>query len=330
MEWSIQQISRLAGTTSRTLRHYDAVGLVPPSRVGENGYRYYDELALVRLQRVLLLRELGLGLSEIGAILDREVEEAPALTTHLSLLRQERDRLARQIAAVEHTITALKGGTELMAETMFDGFDHTQYKDEVEQRWGKDAYARSDAWWRGMSDRDRTSWKAQVEQLGKDWIWLHAARTAAVTLPLLTALFMMVAMPGPATALKLDPENTIYLDLKDGRVVIRLRPDLAPNHVAHIKKLTREGFYDGLVFHRVIDGFMAQTGDPTGTGAGGSKYPDIKAEFNHMPFARGTVGMARSSSPDSANSQFFICFDDATFLDGQYTGPKSDQLYRPG
>ncbi len=170
MEWSIQQIARLAGTTSRTLRHYDDLGLVPPSRIGDNGYRYYDELALVRLQRVLLLRDLGLGLSEIGAILDREVDEAPALTTHLSLLRLEQDRLARQIAAVEHTIEALKGGTELMAKTMFDGFDHTQYKDEVEQRWGKDAYARSDAWWRGMSDSDRASWKAQVERLGADWI----------------------------------------------------------------------------------------------------------------------------------------------------------------
>jgi peptidylprolyl isomerase len=136
---------------------------------------------------------------------------------------------------------------------------------------------------------------------------------------LVTALFVLLAVPGPASALKLDPENTIYLDLKDGRVVIRLRPDLAPGHVAHIKKLTREGFYNGLVFHRVIDGFMAQTGDPTGTGTGGSKYPDLKAEFNHMPFVRGTVGMARSNSPDSANSQFFICFADARFLDGKYT-----------
>lgn len=179
MEWSIQQIARLAGTTSRTLRHYDDLGLVPPSRVGDNGYRYYDEPALVRLQRVLLLRELGLGLSEIGAILDREVDEAPALTTHLSLLRQERDRLARQIAAVEHTIEALKGGTELMAETMFDGFDHTQYREEVEERWGKDAYARSDAWWRGLSDEDRRAWKSQVERLGKDWI--AAANDEGVT-----------------------------------------------------------------------------------------------------------------------------------------------------
>src|SRR5690606_9926760 len=158
MEWSIQQIARLAGTTSRTLRHYDDLGLVPPSRIGSNGYRYYDELALVRLQRVLLLRELGLGLSEIGDVLARELEEESALTTHLSLLRQEQDRLTRQIAAVEHTIHALKGGEDFMAESMFDGFDHTQYKDEVEQRWGKDAYVRSDSCWSWLSDGDRQNW----------------------------------------------------------------------------------------------------------------------------------------------------------------------------
>ncbi|WP_244540279.1 peptidylprolyl isomerase [Kaistia soli] len=118
---------------------------------------------------------------------------------------------------------------------------------------------------------------------------------------------------------KLDPENTIYLDLKDGRVVIQLRPDLAPAHVAQIKKLTREGFYNGIVFHRVIDGFMAQTGDPTGTGTGGSNEPDLKAEFSKEHFKRGTLGMARAQDPDSANSQFFIMFADGGFLDGQYT-----------
>lgn len=169
MEWSIQQIARIAGTTSRTLRHYDELGLVPPSRIGSNGYRHYDEPALVRLQRVLLLRELGLGLPQIGEILAHEHAEASALTTHLSLLRQEQGRLARQIAAVEHTITALEEGKEIMAETMFDGFDHTQYRDEVEQRWGKEAYAQSDTWWRGMSDADRQAWMTQVEQLGRDW-----------------------------------------------------------------------------------------------------------------------------------------------------------------
>ena len=116
-----------------------------------------------------------------------------------------------------------------------------------------------------------------------------------------------------------DPENTLHLQLKDGLVVIQLLPDVAPGHVAQIKALAREGFYDGIVFHRVIEGFMAQTGDPTGTGMGGSERPNLKAEFNATPHLRGTVSMARSSNPDSANSQFFICFDDASYLDGQYT-----------
>jgi len=179
MEWSIQQIARLAGTTSRTLRHYGELGVVVPSRIGSNGYRYYDEQALVRLQRVLLLRELGLGLPQIAEVLAHHSDEAQALTTHLALLRQEQDRLARQIAAVEHTITALKGEEGLMVETMFDGFNHTQYQEEVEQRWGKDAYARSDAWYRGMSDEERRAWRGRAEQLGRDWI--AAAQAADIT-----------------------------------------------------------------------------------------------------------------------------------------------------
>ena len=116
-----------------------------------------------------------------------------------------------------------------------------------------------------------------------------------------------------------DPENTLVIDMTHGRVVIEMRPDLAPGHVAHIKKLAREGFYDGIVFHRVIDGFMAQTGCPQGTGTGGSSYPDLQAEFNDEPHVRGICSMARAQSPHSANSQFFIVFDDARFLDKQYT-----------
>ena len=115
-----------------------------------------------------------------------------------------------------------------------------------------------------------------------------------------------------------DPENTLFLDLKDGRVVIELRPDLAPKHVARVKELTRKGFYDGLVFHRVIEGFMAQTGDPKGDGTGGSGV-NIPAEFTPQPFERGTVGAARAANPNSADSQFFIVFDDASFLDNKYT-----------
>jgi len=114
-------------------------------------------------------------------------------------------------------------------------------------------------------------------------------------------------------------DNTVYMDTKDGRITIQLAPNLAPNHVMQIEKLVGDHFYDGVVFHRVIGGFMAQTGDPTGTGMGGSKLPDLKAEFTDTPFKRGTIGMARSSSPDSANSQFFICLGDAPFLNGQYT-----------
>jgi len=115
-----------------------------------------------------------------------------------------------------------------------------------------------------------------------------------------------------------DQENTLFIDTDHGRVVIELKPDLAPKHVARVKELAREGFYDGIVFHRVIDGFMAQTGDPTGSGMGGSGKK-LDAEFSDAPFQRGTVGAARSQSPNSADSQFFICFKDARFLDGQYT-----------
>ena len=116
-----------------------------------------------------------------------------------------------------------------------------------------------------------------------------------------------------------DTGNTLTLDLKSGPVVIKLRPDLAPGHVARIKELAGQGFYDGVVFHRVIPGFMAQTGDPTGTGSGGSDLPNLKAEFTATPHKRGTVSAARTNNPDSANSQFFICFDDAPWLDKQYS-----------
>ncbi|WP_339950936.1 peptidylprolyl isomerase [uncultured Albimonas sp.] len=116
-----------------------------------------------------------------------------------------------------------------------------------------------------------------------------------------------------------DPENTLVIELKDGPVYIQLLPQVAPKHVERIKTLAREDFYDGIVFHRVIEGFMAQTGDPTGTGRGGSDYEDLPAEFSNVPFERGTLGMARSQSPNSANSQFFIMFAQGSFLNGQYT-----------
>ena len=134
------------------------------------------------------------------------------------------------------------------------------------------------------------------------------------------AVALFAVLPIRANAQPLDPENTIYLQLATGRVVIKLRPDLAPNHVQRVKELTRAKFYDGLTFHRVIPGFMAQTGDPNGDGSGGSDKPDLKAEFTPTHFVHGIIGAALGAgNPDSANSQFFICLGDAPWLDGGYT-----------
>jgi peptidylprolyl isomerase len=138
-----------------------------------------------------------------------------------------------------------------------------------------------------------------------------------ITRRLLSAAALSLALAAPALAA--DPQNTIFLDTKDGRITIELRPDIAPKHAQQLKVLTKRGFYNGVVFHRVIDGFMAQTGDPKGNGTGGSDLPNVPAEFSKESFVRGTVGMARSSDPNSANSQFFICFREAPFLNGQYT-----------
>ena len=195
-EYSIQDIAKAAGTTSRTLRHYDGIGLLPPSRIGANGYRYYDDRALVRLQRILLLRELGLGLDAIARVLASqdaeashgarpEAAEAQILASHLELLHRERDRIDAQIGAVGRTIAVLQGraaapgaatgevreeeGGDLMSQNMFEGFDHTEHREEVEERWGKDAYARSDRWWRSMGDEERRAWQERTAQLGADW-----------------------------------------------------------------------------------------------------------------------------------------------------------------
>jgi DNA-binding transcriptional MerR regulator len=169
-DWAIQEVARMAGTTSRTLRHYDDIGLLKPSRVGGNGYRYYDGAALLQLQRILLLRELGLGLPAIAEVFQRQADPVAALTRHLRWLGEEQQRLARQARSVRQTIEIARAGGQLMAENMFDGFDHTQYRDEVEERWGKDAYATSDAWWRGMDAAEKRAWKSRVEDLGRDWI----------------------------------------------------------------------------------------------------------------------------------------------------------------
>ena len=178
MDWSVQQIAKLAGTTGRTLRHYDDIGLLRPSRTGNNGYRYYGQESLVRLQRILLLRDLGLGLPAIADVLANEADAERALGRHLAWLLQEQDRLGRQVASVRHTIEALQTGGTIMAEEMFDGFDHTQYREEIEQRWGKDAYATSDVWWRGMGAGEKAAWTEQSRQLGADWT---AAAASGVT-----------------------------------------------------------------------------------------------------------------------------------------------------
>jgi DNA-binding transcriptional MerR regulator len=173
MHWSIQEIARLTGVTSRTLRHYDAVGLLPAVRSTASGPRRYDRTALVRLQRILLLRDLGLGLGDIAGVLDSEQDEAQALRRHLVSLRAEQQRLARQIASVERTVAALEKDPEakedIMAKDMLDGFDHTQYEQEVTERWGRDAYAKSDAWWRGLGAKGQDEFKAQVKALSEAW-----------------------------------------------------------------------------------------------------------------------------------------------------------------
>ncbi|ACL38637.1 transcriptional regulator, MerR family [Pseudarthrobacter chlorophenolicus A6] len=168
-DWPIQDVARMAGTTSRTLRHYDDIGLLKPTRVGSNGYRYYNGGALLQLQRILLLRELGLGLPAIAEVFRHQADPVRALTRHLEWLDQEQERLARQVRSVRQTIETMQQGGNLVAEKMFDGFDHTQYKDEVEERWGKDAYAKSDAWWRGMDAAEKREWKSRSEGLGRDW-----------------------------------------------------------------------------------------------------------------------------------------------------------------
>lgn len=174
MPWSIQEIARLTGVTSRTLRHYDAVGLLPAARTTASGPRRYDRTALVRLQRILLLRDLGLGLGDIAEVLDSDQDEATALRRHLVSLRAEQERLTRQIASVERTIAAVERDPEqkesLMAKDMFDGFDHTRYEQEVTERWGRDAYRKSDDWWRGLTVEERQQWMVRVAALSQAWV----------------------------------------------------------------------------------------------------------------------------------------------------------------
>ncbi|MFF9913223.1 MerR family transcriptional regulator [Streptomyces sp. NPDC013457] len=169
MEWSIQEIARKAGTTSRTLRHYGERGLLEPSRIGANGYRYYDQAALVRLQRILLLRELGLSLPAIAEVLEGQRDTPAALRTHLLLLEQERERIGRQIEAVRTTLRKTEKGEELMAEEVFDGFDHTQYEAEVTERWGRDAYEKGDRWWRSLGAEEKQAFMDEQAGIARDF-----------------------------------------------------------------------------------------------------------------------------------------------------------------
>ncbi|GAB3138108.1 TipAS antibiotic-recognition domain-containing protein [Micromonospora sonneratiae] len=174
MEWSIHDIAHSAGTTSRTLRHYDAIGLLTPSRTGRNGHRYYDQDRLIRLQRILLLRELGLGLPAIAEILEGQQDTRTALHTHLELLEQERQRIERQIRSVQTTLRKTEKGEPLMATEIFDGFDHTQYEQEVTERWGRDAYVNGDRWWRSLSDTEKKKFQQQQLDIAHDYGQAHA------------------------------------------------------------------------------------------------------------------------------------------------------------
>ncbi|MEV8587052.1 MerR family transcriptional regulator [Streptomyces sp. NPDC051180] len=169
MEWSIQEIAKKAGTTSRTLRHYGERGLLEPSRIGANGYRYYDQEALVRLQRILLLRELGLSLPAIAEVLAGQRDTSAALRTHLALLEQERERIGRVIASVRTTLHKTERGEELMAEEVFDGFDHTTYEQEVTERWGREAYEKGDRWWRSLDAAQKRAFMDEQAGIARDF-----------------------------------------------------------------------------------------------------------------------------------------------------------------
>lgn len=178
MEWSINEVAQEAKITSRTLRHYDAVGILSPSRTAPDGRRFYDQNALIRLQRILMLRELGLGLAEIKSILQKNIPEKRALETHLRWIESERRRLDIQASSVRKTIDKLERKEQLIMADMFEGFDHTEYKDEVEQRWGSDAYREGDKWWNSMNKGEQKEWQADLQRLFEKWKALAAAKVS--------------------------------------------------------------------------------------------------------------------------------------------------------
>lgn len=168
-QWTIQEVAKLASTTSRTLRHYDQIGLLKPSAIGENGYRLYDSSALIRLQRILALRDLGMSLAHIAEVINRDLSEEEALMVLERQLVQESVRLERQIASVQRTLAALQRGESPMAQDMFDGFEHDQYKEEVVDRWGADAWKNSNDWWSSMSKDEQQAYQQKIVDLTNAW-----------------------------------------------------------------------------------------------------------------------------------------------------------------
>lgn len=168
-DWTTPEVVRASGVTSRTLRHYDRIGVLRPSRTGPGGLRHYDRNALVRLQKILIWRDLGMPLSDIARLLDGETDDRRALAEQRKRLEAERDRLTRQMDAVDRTIDALKRGREIMPTEMFDGFDHTRYDAEVRSRWGDEAADRSNAWWEGLGASGKAAFRAELEALNDAW-----------------------------------------------------------------------------------------------------------------------------------------------------------------
>lgn len=179
MEWSIQELARAAGTTSRTLRYYGERGLLTPTSTGSNGMRFYDESALGTLLRIRILRDYDVGLEAIEEVLQRDVDTVSALKEHAATMRQHRRELSRRIASLERTIQKMEGGEQLMADDVFEEFDHTQYREEVEQRWGKQAYADSDRWWRALSREDKAAFIKEQQDIAAAFGAVAASGAAA-------------------------------------------------------------------------------------------------------------------------------------------------------
>lgn len=169
MEWQMQEVVRATGFTSRTLRHYDQIGLLKPASVGVGGLRYYDQLALVRLQRILLLRDLGLSLTDVAAVVDGDSSDIAALGDHRQSLLREKERIETQMRSVDATIAALQEGKSIMPHTMFEGFDHSRYDDEVRRRWGDEAADRSNNWWDGLGEQGQRRFQQELEDLNSAW-----------------------------------------------------------------------------------------------------------------------------------------------------------------